>query len=214
MKDIDQKKRETSFPKLKFKINFFGHFIHHYTKSLSKQLKVLKWNHSLVFPCHLVGVESCVWPGQGGMLMVSCVYWKTAVFEEKCSWGLLWLVFKSTCMSVLGLFLIDNLTSCSKGSSWRVPPPPYRSPAPTLTPSFWRAFLENVLGVEVQSSLLMEKKTFPTPGCLLLQYLHSRSQLLWWCNRYFSLLCNLLHTVIWTFIQMNTYTVEQRKNVV
>lgn len=144
MKDIDQKKRETSFPKLKFKINFFGHFIHHYTKSLSKQLKVLKWNHSLVFPCHLVGVESCVWPGQGGMLMVSCVYWKTAVFEEKCSWGLLWLVFKSTCMSVLGLFLIDNLTSCSKGSSWRVPPPvsfPCPHPHPFILKSLsWECF--------------------------------------------------------------------------
>lgn len=63
MKDIDQKKRKISFPKLKFKINFFGHFIHHYTKSFSKQLKVLKGNHSLVFPYHLVGVESCVWPG-------------------------------------------------------------------------------------------------------------------------------------------------------
>lgn len=76
------KRRETNFSKFKFSINFFRHLIFHYTKSLNKHFKVLKWNHGLVFPLPSSRSRK-QWPGE--CWWRASMYWKTAVFEENCA---------------------------------------------------------------------------------------------------------------------------------
>lgn len=78
------------------------------------------------------------------------------------------------------------------------------------------ALLENVLGMEGSIVISLDRrKPFPPRVVYSFGILHMTLGFNG-CGDVidFSLLCNLFHTVIWPFIQMNTYTVEQRENVV